>query len=283
MQHATRSRVFIFWSLLFAATLGGCGGSGNNNSNSTTYQGTVAGTGGVTGTLTVTVNTVVANSSHFSLIREARAQSSLDIPATGNCILANGGGTIPLNGTFTPTSGAINLTGGGYTFTGTIPPGTGQMSGTFTGPGGVSGGFSAISTANNVTANTFCGKFNGGGTGTDFGTFNVNIDPVSGNLNGSATPDSASTGQPVTLTGKAVNATTFNGCSNQCAPFCAVVQGSVLNGNFLSNGTTIGCFSGNQATGNPPACNTSAASCDPTAPQVCTPPTSCNGIPSGCP
>jgi len=283
MHLLLRKRTYLFFSLLFVAVLAGCGSGNNNNSASTTYQGTIAGTGGVTGTLTVNVQSVVATSSGFSFIRSAEAQSTGDIPATGNCILANGGGTIALNGTFNTGTSAINLSGSGYNFTGTIPSGSGQMSGTFTGPGGVTGGFSAVSTSNNVTANSFCGRYNGGST-SDVGTFNVTIDPVNGTLDGNAAPDSGTSGTATSLTATAVSANTYNGCTSDCSPFCAVVQGSVINGSFFSNGGSLeGCFSGNQATGNPPECSNSGASCDPTQALVCNVPTACNGIPAGCP
>src|SRR5207245_414900 len=99
-----------------------------------------AGNGGETGIFNVTIDTVVASSSRFSIIQTATAQATVN--ATGNCIIT-GQPTVSLSGTYTPSNGALSLTSGDGTtvFTGTIANGT--ASGTFTGPNGLSGGFSA--------------------------------------------------------------------------------------------------------------------------------------------
>jgi hypothetical protein len=84
-------------------------------------------------------------------------------PATGSIEFATGGtGTISLTGEFTPPSGPLTLSGGGYTFTGSIS--NNQLSGTYTGPNG-SGGFVAFSGAGGENVTVFCGEYTGGSTG----------------------------------------------------------------------------------------------------------------------
>lgn len=84
-------------------------------------------------------------------------------PATGEIAFATGGtGTISLSGEFTPPSGPLTLSGGGYTFTGSIS--NNQLSGTYTGPNG-SGGFVAFRTDAGEAVTVFCGDYSGGSSG----------------------------------------------------------------------------------------------------------------------
>jgi hypothetical protein len=84
-------------------------------------------------------------------------------PATGTIAFATGGtGTISLSGEFTPPSGPLTLSGGGYAFTGSISDN--QLSGTYTGPNG-SGGFVAFRSDPAETITVFCGDYSGGSSG----------------------------------------------------------------------------------------------------------------------
>lgn len=67
-----------------------------------------------------------------------------------------GGSTIALNGTFNSSTKVLNLSGGGFTFTGSL--GGAVVSGTYTGPNGATGGFSSVSTASG-TVTAYCGTF----------------------------------------------------------------------------------------------------------------------------
>ena len=82
----------------------------------TAFQGTVAGTGNQSGTLTVTVQTVVAASSAsffgFPFVATLHAQTTT-VAATGSLHLI-GGSTIALTGTFDSSPKAFHLSGGGF-------------------------------------------------------------------------------------------------------------------------------------------------------------------------
>lgn len=222
---------------LLAIPGGGCGGgtSGGGTAGSTTFEGTVAGNGGETGTVTVTVETTVA-ALNVSITSKAKAQTSGDVNATGECIIV-GDPPIPLSGTFTPSTGAMDLSSsdGTTNFTGTI--GSGEMSGTFTGPGGLSGGFSGLN-ASDSTVTTYCGTFSGG----DSGVFNVQVDS-SGNLSGSAIPTSDTGGSPVSLSGT-VTGNSITGESSEGNSFSGTIAGNDVSGTFEVTGGGTGTFSG---------------------------------------
>ncbi|MEP0546594.1 MAG: hypothetical protein ABJF88_06655 [Rhodothermales bacterium] len=93
--------------------------------------------------------------------------------ASGSFALAGGGersvsGSAhpPLTGSF--NAGALQLEGGGYTFTGTLSGGV--LSGTWTGPGGTSGSFSALLEGEGTVVAVYCGAYD---TANDDGTFNL--------------------------------------------------------------------------------------------------------------
>ena len=126
-------------------------------SASTTFQGTVAGTAGQRGTLTITIQTVVAASSAFSFsfpfVATLHAQAT--VPATGGLNLV-GGSIVTLNGTYDSAGKLVTLSGHEFTFRGTISGGV--LSGTWTGPDNAAGSFSSLnSTSSTVTA--YCGTF----------------------------------------------------------------------------------------------------------------------------
>ena len=65
-------------------------------------------------------------------------------------------------------TGALHLEGGGYTFTGTLS--NGVLSGTWTGPDGTSGSFSALLEGEGTVVAVYCGTYD---TANDNGTFNL--------------------------------------------------------------------------------------------------------------
>ncbi len=237
--------------LTLASVVGGTWGCGEAEegglAGATTFEGTVAGNGGETGTFNVTVQSEVATSARFSIVRRAEAQGTGDVPATGECIIV-GQPPVLLSGTFTPATGAMNLSSsdGATNFTGTIEGE--EASGTFTGPGGLIGGFSALSTANGEVT-VFCGTFQHAPEcpGSDSGTFNVQIDS-NGNLSGTTIVTSGS-GSSVTLTGT-VTGSTFSGFSSDGNAFSGSIgpDGQSMSGTFAQTcdpNTGTGTFSGN--------------------------------------
>jgi hypothetical protein len=84
------------------------------------------------------------------------AQISSTMTSTGTLTLA-GGGTVDLTGTYDSTTGGVNLTGGGYTFTATLTDGV--MDGTYGNTGlDTDGGFAGLDSTTD-TVKTFCGTF----------------------------------------------------------------------------------------------------------------------------
>ncbi len=116
-----------------------------------TYVGTLAGAQ-TSGVLEVTIDGSDASGSVTLTGGTARSASSSANP--------------PLTGSF--NSGALQLEGGGYTFTGTLSGGV--LSGTWTGPGGASGSFSALLEGEGVVVAVYCGTYD---TANDNGTFNL--------------------------------------------------------------------------------------------------------------
>lgn len=222
-----------FLNLLFLSLLaipgGGCGGgtSGGGTAGSTDFEGTLAGDGGETGTISVTVETDVA---------ALKAQTSGDVAATGVCIFV-GQPPVDLSGTFTPSSGDLSLTGDGTTFTGNISGG--EVSGTFSNPTtGLSGGFSGLDSSDS-TVTTYCGTFSGGG---DEGIFNVQVDS-SGNLSGTAICTAGEGCNAVDLSGT-VSGNSISGQSSEGNSFSGTIAGNDVSGTFEVTGGGTGTFSG---------------------------------------
>ena len=180
----------LAWALLLAVPLYACGGSGSTTTpptpstpspTTTTFQGTVAavsGDIGQSGTITVTVQTVIALADLRPL---SVALASGSFRATH---FTNGQSVVLLTGTYDSSTGSLTMSGGGYTFTGSVNGGV--FAGTLTGPGIDTGTFSTV---NGASATTYCGTYfsvvpivftpNFGGavhcTYTEHGIFNVQI------------------------------------------------------------------------------------------------------------
>ncbi len=117
----------------------------------TAFSGTLAGTSSQSGSLDVTVQATVARVNWF-LVAVLNAQSP--VAASGVIRLASGMTTVA--GSYDTDSRSIALSGGGYTVSG--GSNAGVLSGRYSGPDGVVGGFSALSgAASQVTR--YCGSY----------------------------------------------------------------------------------------------------------------------------
>jgi hypothetical protein len=188
MQRMTRG---VLTALVVAGLA--CGGDGGSSPSSLkpsiTYRGIITASDGATAGLVLTFNSAVA-------IRVEPTSASAIVPVTGVATIP-GGGTVALTGTL--DGNALSLTGGGYTLTGTLS--RGRFSGTFTGPGGATGTFAALSSTDVTPAYAYCGTFVGTitpGNIVEDGTFNM---VVAGTVVSGASAGSG--GDVVTFNGRA--------------------------------------------------------------------------------
>lgn len=143
-----------FAALAFAASAcsddssdNGGGGGGGTTSD---FVGVVTSDDGLeNGSLSVTVAT--ANPSSPSLTGVALAS----VNATGTLSLV-GGAPVSLTGTYDDATGALDVSGGGYSFTGGFD-GTNRLEGTYTGPTTTG----VFITALGASGTAFCGTFDG--------------------------------------------------------------------------------------------------------------------------
>jgi hypothetical protein len=144
--------------VLGAATLALLAGCGADDVASTGLHmsGTIAGPGGESGTLDVDVPEA---SSTSGLLHDATDG------ATGT-ITWSTGGTVPLTGSYDPATGALTLSGGGYSLTATIKDG--QGGGSYTGPKGT--GSFVVTAGSGVEV--FCGTFDNDDH-TSYGVWNL--------------------------------------------------------------------------------------------------------------
>jgi hypothetical protein len=191
---------------------------------STTFQGTIAGRNGQTGTVNITVQATVTTTSFRPLAT---------VSATGTVHPA-GGASTSLTGTFDDVARTAALSGGGYSFSGSIATG-GVLAGTYTAPNNVSGGFSSLSTtAGTVTA--YCGTLT---SPEGPGVFNVQVG-TSGTLSGMAAFSAGTCGLTGRVTGTAISITS---CEGNLATG-TVSGGSISGTTFNSRGTANGTFTG---------------------------------------
>jgi hypothetical protein len=178
----------------------------------TTFTGTIAGSGNQSGTLVITVSATV--------LATAAVKAQDAATATAVLTLINGGGTFNLSGTFDTVSGALNLSGGGFTLTGTISKD--QVTGTYTGPNNVTGAFTNLDSTH-TTVTTYCGTYQ---ASHDSGVWNLQVS-ANGSADGSAYVTSG-TGHAVFLTGS------LNGTSLEIVTSDGVdVNGTVQNGTVV--------------------------------------------------
>lgn len=134
--------------LLLLPLAAGCD-SGSSEDPPASTAGTYVGTyvGGGSGALSVTVDGQTATGAISPAARRALPE---------------------LTGSYDPASGALSLSGGGYTLTGTIADGV--LNGTWTGPAGATGAFTALLEGEGATIAVYCGTFQ---TQREAGTFNL--------------------------------------------------------------------------------------------------------------
>lgn len=192
---------------------------------STTFQGTIAGRNGQTGTLTITVQATVSMTSLRPL---AVAQ------ATGT-VRPAGGSATTVTGTFDDTARTLTVSGGGYAFSGSIGS-SGALSGTYPGPNNVNGGFSSLyATGGTVTA--YCGTL----TSTEGpGVLNVQVS-TGGKVSGMAAFSSGTCALTGSVTGAAISMTSCEG-----NPATGTISGSSTSGTAFSRdgSRATGTFSG---------------------------------------
>ncbi len=150
-------------ALTLAASLGACSDSGKSNgpgATSASYAGTF---GSSLSSGTLRFGTPAA-----AVLPDGMTALSAPLDLTGTLTFSDAS-TLSLTGTLTGT--ALQLDATGYSFTGTLT--NGVISGTFSGPNGESGSFSATVTASGATVALYCGNF----TGTDDGVFSLALKP----------------------------------------------------------------------------------------------------------
>lgn len=220
---------------LVGALLSACAKSSNPNGPSqqittTTFQGTVAGSGAQLGALEIVIQATLTSSVAwfpFSWIATLHAQTP--VGATGTLRLA-GGMVTSLSGAYDGSTRAVSLSGGGFSLSGTVT-GAGVLSGSYNGPG-VSGGFSTLkSTGGVVTA--YCGTFTSPEGGGLLNLEVSNTGSVHGVALGTGAPPCAITGQ---ISGSALTLTSCegNGATGQVGS--GTVTGTTMNRSGAVNG-----------------------------------------------
>ena len=173
-------KTHVFTTLVAGIILSACGGSSTPAPTptapspqpaaaSTTFQGIVAGSGGQSGTLTLTIQAVIASSSVRPL---AVSQGSGTLHLVG-------ASTVALTGTYDSVTSAVSFAGGGFTFAGTVSGGA--LAGTYGGPNGSRGGFSSLN-GTGATVTVYCGTLKDPTTGS-LDPFNIAVS-ASGAISG---------------------------------------------------------------------------------------------------
>ncbi len=217
--------------VLLAAAGIGCSSSNYNSNNPTqqptSYAGTVTGTSGTGGTLSLTITPAVASmgSAIMPLATTDTVSGTLHI---------TGGVDVVLSGTFTPPSGPLDVSGGGYTFSGSLQNGT--LSGTWTGPGS-SGSFTALVSGSSGSVTNFCGTF----SGSDSGTWDLSQSGMT--LSGSYTGSGGSATLSGTLSGTSISLTSPSGATAQGTLSGPSMSGTWTSGSHTGTwqGSTSGC------------------------------------------
>lgn len=204
--------------------------------SATTFDGSIA-NGTQTGTFSVTVQASGTSSSAFEDLKSTKAiieKPQASLTASGTLLI--GGNTIALTGTYDSVTRKLTLNGGSYNFIGAIMGGVTYF-GTYTGPGGTSGGFSG-SKSSSTKSRGFCGSLSGhDNDGPVNATFSLVI-AGDGTFAGYA----ADAGGGVRLTGT-VNGTSLTGYGVDSAGYGAHLTG-IVSGNSLS-----GTYGGNDTEG----------------------------------
>ena len=226
---------------------------GKPSSGASIYKGTIAGVGGQSGTIAATLQSATATAKVASASTTASTKTILEktralSPTSGTLLL--GGNPVVLSGTTDTSTNAVNLSGSGYTFTGTVSGGI--YSGTYTGPKNVVGAFSTLNTAQGVVT-AYCGTYTedrhptGAPASTAGGVFNLQI-AANGAVSGATSPTSGDGGAG-TFTGQANGATVnvhhaANNKPGNDDDLIATIQNGTISGSYPVEGG-LGTFSGN--------------------------------------
>lgn len=144
--------------LAFVGCEGGSDGNNGSNANTSTFETVIAGPGGESGKLSVTIDAGIFS----AVLLGADSQGSDLVTASGTLTLV-GGSTVSLAGTFDLSAGALTLSGSGYTFTGVVS--ASELGGTYTAPAGGNGLFAGADSSVN-TVKAYIGTYSGDGAGT---------------------------------------------------------------------------------------------------------------------
>lgn len=115
----------------------------------TTFEGTLAGTAGQSGTFAVSIETTISASAFRRTVGPLSVAS-----ASGNLTLVGSGGTSALTGTFDISASTLNLSGGGFVLTGAISQDA--VSGSYLGPNNSTGEFAGLD-ASHSAITRLCG------------------------------------------------------------------------------------------------------------------------------
>lgn len=255
-SHLGYPRILATTTLVLALALGACSDSSSNNNNngggggsgSTNYGGLVASTDGGTGPLNIVFASAVS-APPFSV--EPGTGPSFSSGATANAtgtVSIGGGAAVPITGSV--TNGALSMSGGGWTLTGTLL--NGKITGTFTAPGGVTGSLAAISSTTEAPALAFCGTFSGTDVTTnppseDLGTFSA---VVAGTIvlgtavgDGGTVVDFSGTATTTTFS---VSKTTAEGTLSAQGTYNTTTTSGTYNVKVGGTTVTSGTFNGNR-------------------------------------
>ena len=184
------------------------------------------------GSLTITVQT--AN----PMVGGIRTMALVPVDVTGTLTLT-GGGTVALTGTYDPDTGDLDVSGGGYSFSGVFD-GTSRLEGTYTGP--TTSGTFILSLDDNTSASAYCGTYEADDLSDD-GTFSFVID---GNvLLGEAVSSQDGTNIPLDGTVSGSNITIFIPGTQQTLA-TGTISGTNVSGTFDDQQGTTGTWQGSQ-------------------------------------
>lgn len=213
----------------------------------TIFDGTIAGSGGQNGTITITIAPSAAAASAIEIAAGKekpaatfeKAQALQNV--TGTLKLATTASTVALTGTHNTLTNAVSVSGGTFSLNGSVSGTT--IAGSYT-SGTVTGSFSAVPATAAVKATAYCGTYSGNTGGA--GVFNMVIS-ANGTLSGVYNPTTAGdTGG--TLTGSAAVLTQITGTASSGSVITASATASAINGTCVDTDGGTGSFSGSACT-----------------------------------
>jgi hypothetical protein len=217
-----------------AASCGDDGGTGPSEAEpepgtgtAATFGGTLAG-GGISGELELTIAGSAAAATRMATLPQFRVSGARVIVSVTGCLYL-GGSCVALTGTYDTQTKALNVSGGGYTFTGTWA--NGRIEGTFTGPG-VDGLF-VVHGSTRETVQVYCGTY----TGDSDGIWNLvrRASVLSGVYNDVSGDSGELSG---TLNNNAVSVSFTGGSAS------GTLSGSVMSGTWQTADGSSGTWSG---------------------------------------